>query len=206
MHWGRLTDFTSSSSQLLEGYHLQDFSSSPNLVITFLFGNIVWESTVANNCIGHWHETGLQTLKGWPSSSHIGCLGLCLHHYWRFGLSYWCIEVGGLISHQVQVNCWRVISCKVFYPIQIWSSHFCLATLCESQLLPIAVLGIGMRQGCKLLKVVPPHVMSRGSIIKIVFFFLPQTSFLELDHVYICYMISHVKFDWKIPPTTKVMG
>jgi hypothetical protein len=35
----RPTDFTSSSSQLLDGYLLQDFSSSPNLVITFLFGN-----------------------------------------------------------------------------------------------------------------------------------------------------------------------
>ncbi len=51
----RLTNFTSISSQLLDSYLLQDFSSSPNLVITFLFGNIVWESTVANNCIGHWH-------------------------------------------------------------------------------------------------------------------------------------------------------
>jgi hypothetical protein len=40
MHWGRLIDFTSSSSQLFIGYLLQDFSSShPNLVITFLFGN-----------------------------------------------------------------------------------------------------------------------------------------------------------------------
>jgi hypothetical protein len=37
----RSTDFTSSSSQLLDGYLLQEFSSSPNLVITFLFGNIV---------------------------------------------------------------------------------------------------------------------------------------------------------------------
>ncbi len=34
------TDFVSSSSQLLDGLLLQDFSSScPNLVITFLFGN-----------------------------------------------------------------------------------------------------------------------------------------------------------------------
>jgi hypothetical protein len=33
------TDFVSSSSQLSEGYLLQDFSSSSNLVITFLFGN-----------------------------------------------------------------------------------------------------------------------------------------------------------------------
>jgi hypothetical protein len=37
----RSTDFTSSSSQLLDGYLLQHFSSSPILVITFLFGNIV---------------------------------------------------------------------------------------------------------------------------------------------------------------------
>jgi hypothetical protein len=36
----RLTDFVSSSSQLLDRLLLQDFSSSrPNLVITFLFGN-----------------------------------------------------------------------------------------------------------------------------------------------------------------------
>ena len=85
MHWGRLNDLTSSSSQLLDGHLLQDFTSSPNLVITFLLGNIVWESTVANNCIGHWHKTGLRTVKGHPSSSHIGCLDLCLHHYWKFG-------------------------------------------------------------------------------------------------------------------------
>ena len=32
-----------------------------------------------------------------------------------------------------------------------------------------------------------------GPAIKLAFF-LPQTSFLELDHVYICYMTSHVKF------------
>ncbi len=85
MHWGRSTVFTSSSSQLLDSNLLQDFCSSPNLVITFLFGNIVWESTEANNCIGHWHETGLQTFYGSPSSSHIGCSDLCLHHYWKFG-------------------------------------------------------------------------------------------------------------------------
>ncbi len=53
--------FPLSSSHLLDSYLLQDFSSSPDLVITFLFGNIVWESAVANHCIGHWHETGLQT-------------------------------------------------------------------------------------------------------------------------------------------------
>jgi hypothetical protein len=36
----RSTDFVSSSSQLLDGLLLQDFSSSrPNLVITFPFGN-----------------------------------------------------------------------------------------------------------------------------------------------------------------------
>ena len=64
--------------------HARFLSSHPNLVITFLFGNIVWESTVANNCIGHWRKTGLQTFKGHPSSSHIGCSDLCLHHYWKF--------------------------------------------------------------------------------------------------------------------------
>ncbi len=37
----RSTDFASSLSQLLDNYLLQDFSSSPNLVITFLFGNKV---------------------------------------------------------------------------------------------------------------------------------------------------------------------
>jgi hypothetical protein len=35
----RPTDFVSSSSQFLDSSLLQDFSSSPNLVITFLFGN-----------------------------------------------------------------------------------------------------------------------------------------------------------------------
>jgi hypothetical protein len=39
MHLGRLIDFISSSSLLLDGYLLQNFSCSPNLVITFLFGN-----------------------------------------------------------------------------------------------------------------------------------------------------------------------
>ncbi len=34
----------------------------------------------------------------------------------------------------------------------------------------------------------------RGSAHKIVKLFLPQTSFLELGHVYVCYIISHVKF------------
>ncbi len=32
----------------------------------FCFSIIVWESTVANSCIGHWHETGLQTFYGCP--------------------------------------------------------------------------------------------------------------------------------------------
>ncbi len=159
MHWGRLIDFTSSSSQLLDDYLLQDFSSSPNLVITFLFGNIVWESTGANHCIGHWHETGLQTFQGHPSSSHIGSLGLCLHHYWKFGQSYWSIEAGWSISHQVQVNCCMVISCKISLAVQIWSSHFCLATYCESQLWLITVLDICTSQGCESFKVTPPHLI-----------------------------------------------
>ncbi len=52
-----------------------------------------------------------------------------------FMLSYFVIvfwlslfNAGLLISHQVQVNRWTVISCKIFLPVQIWSSHFCLAT------------------------------------------------------------------------------
>ena len=39
----------------------------------------------------------------------------------------------------------------------------------------------------------PDAVTDRGSSYKIDIF-LPQTSFLELDHVNICYMTSHVKF------------
>jgi hypothetical protein len=39
-----------------KGFILQDFSSSPNLVLTFPPGDIVWESIVANKCIGHWHK------------------------------------------------------------------------------------------------------------------------------------------------------
>ncbi len=42
----RSTDFVLSSIQLLDGYLLQDFSSSPNLVTTFLFGN----NSVRVNC------------------------------------------------------------------------------------------------------------------------------------------------------------
>ncbi len=68
-------------------------------------------------------------------------------------------NAGQLILHQVQANWWMVISCKISLPVQIWSSHFCLATWRESQLWPIAVLDIGTRQGCKLLKVVSPHLI-----------------------------------------------
>ncbi len=53
-----------------------------------------------------------------------------------FMLSYFVIvfclsffNAGQLISHQVQVNCWMVISCKISLPVQIWSSHFCLAII-----------------------------------------------------------------------------
>ncbi len=46
----RSTDFTSSSNQLFDGFLLHDFSSSPNLVITLLFGNMcgsqLWPITV----------------------------------------------------------------------------------------------------------------------------------------------------------------
>ncbi len=76
-----------------------------------------------------------------------------LFHAVLFCYCLFCLSIfnaGQLISHQVQINCWTVISCKIFLPIQIWSSHFCLTTLRESQLWPIAVLGIGTRQGCKL--------------------------------------------------------
>ncbi len=107
--------YSSSSSWLFISYLLQDFSSShPNLVISFLFGNYSVESIVANSCIWHWHKTGLQTFQGRPSSFHIGCLDLCLHHYWKFGLSYWSIEADWLIFHQVQVDCLLVISCLRF--------------------------------------------------------------------------------------------
>jgi hypothetical protein len=46
----------------------------------------VVESTVANSCIGHWHETGLQTFQCHPSSSHIVCWDLCF-----------CIIIGSLV-------------------------------------------------------------------------------------------------------------
>ncbi len=50
------------------------------------------------------------------------------------------------------------------------------------------------------------NVMAYDSpAIKLSNFFLLQTSFLVLDHVYIYYMTSHIKFGWKILPTTKVM-
>ncbi len=94
----------------------------------FCLAIIVWESIVANSCILHWHETGFQTFRGRPSSSHIDCSDLCLYHYWKFGLSYWSIEEDWLILHQVQVDCLLDISCKISLPvIQTWSSHFCLA-------------------------------------------------------------------------------
>ncbi len=67
--------------------------------------------------------------------------------------------MGQLILHQVQVNCWTINSCKISLPFQIWSSHLCLATMCESQLWPIVVLDIGTRQGCKLFEVVAPHLI-----------------------------------------------
>jgi hypothetical protein len=55
-----------------------------------------------------------------------------------------------------------------------------------------------------MFKGIPGH--ARGSAHKIGQCFLPQTSFLELDRVYICYVTSHVKFGRKISPSTKVMG
>jgi hypothetical protein len=97
-------------------------------------------------------------------------------------------NVGWLISYQNQVNCWTgfsckisllviqiwwsiyyslswshcllVISCKISLPaIQIWSSHFCLAIIVWESIVAIVVFGIGTRQGCKLFKVVPPHLI-----------------------------------------------
>jgi hypothetical protein len=47
--------------------------------------------------------------------------------------------------------------------------------------------------------------MVGGPAIKLSNFFFLQTSYLVLDHVYIYYMTSHIKFGWKILPTTKVM-
>jgi hypothetical protein len=53
-----------------------------------------------------------------------------------FMLSYFLIvcclslfNASHLISHQVQVNCWTVISCRISFAVQIWSSHFCLANI-----------------------------------------------------------------------------
>ncbi len=95
----------------------------------------------------------------------------CIHFWWRggrlfhavlFSYCFLCLSLfnsGWLILYQVQVNCWTFISCKISLPVKIWSSHFCLATKCESQLWPIAVRDIGTRQGCELFKVAPPHLI-----------------------------------------------
>ncbi len=96
-HWGRSIVFSSSSSWLFVGYLFQDFSTSRlNWSSHFCLAIIVWELIVANSCIWHWHETGLQTFKGRPSSSHIGCWDLCLYQYWKIGLSDWSIEIDHL--------------------------------------------------------------------------------------------------------------
>ncbi len=53
-----------------------------------------------------------------------------LCHAVLFCYCFFCLSLfnaGQLISHQVQADCWMVISCKIFLPVQIWSSHFCLA-------------------------------------------------------------------------------
>ncbi len=43
-----------------------DSSSTPNSSLTFALGNIVWESSVANSCIGQLHETGQQAYLDHP--------------------------------------------------------------------------------------------------------------------------------------------
>ncbi len=113
MHWGRLIDFTSGSSQLLDGYLLHDISSSPNFIITFLFGNIVWESTVANSCIGQLLKVVLPHL--------ILVAQICV-----------CIIIGSLDRVLIARDIKK--SCKTPLPPQICCSLLHLATYCESHL------------------------------------------------------------------------
>ena len=57
---------TSMKSHSQQQDILSDSSSTPNLSLTFALGNIVWESSVANSCIGLWHETGQQAYLDHP--------------------------------------------------------------------------------------------------------------------------------------------
>jgi hypothetical protein len=104
--------YSSSSSQLFIGYLLQDFSSShPNLVIAFLFGNY---SVRVNYCKELYSALTQDRVTNFLRLSLFISLDLCLHHYWKFELSYWSIEADQLICHQVQVNSLLVISCLRF--------------------------------------------------------------------------------------------
>ncbi len=97
----------------------------------FYLAIIVWESIVANSCIWHWHETGLQTFKVIPP--HLILVArICV-----------CIIIGGSLDRVIdalrQVD-WLFIKfksivgwsslAKISLPvIQIWSSHFCLVNI-----------------------------------------------------------------------------
>ncbi len=62
---------------------LPDSSSTPNSSLTFVLGKIVWESSVANICIGQWHKAGQQAYLDCPFSSCICCSYLCLASFFR---------------------------------------------------------------------------------------------------------------------------
>ena len=74
VNWSNLTrllcilgdKITSMKSHSQQQDISSDSSSTPNLSLTFALGNIVWESSVANSCIGLWHETGQQAYLDHP--------------------------------------------------------------------------------------------------------------------------------------------
>ncbi len=63
-----------------------------------------------------WFLIKIKSIVGWASLARL------LVQLFKFG--------GPGVIHQVQVDCLSVISCKISLPvIQIWSLHFCLATI-----------------------------------------------------------------------------
>ncbi len=70
----------------------------------FCLAIIVWESTVADSCIWHWHKTKLQTFSGCPSPSYIKCLDcVCIIiGVWIELLMHWgrssCLSLKGYYS------------------------------------------------------------------------------------------------------------
>jgi hypothetical protein len=154
-----LIDFTSSSSQLLDGYLLQRF---------------LFESSKFGDHISVWQlkcESQLWQIVVFGIGTRQGCelLTVIPPHLILVSQICVCIIIGSfdrvidelreitssssllLNGYLLQVVIFQ--SSNFGHHISVWQLY------CESQLWQIDVFGIGMRQGCKLFRVVPPHLI-----------------------------------------------